>query len=97
MQRMSKERLLILVEVPPFSGRFENVANAAAFKKATGAAPILVAEQVCDHDLRGCLCRINAQATAQALGMRVDVGDDLDAYTYAFLGRSFIGRKTFKR
>lgn len=95
MQRMSKQRPLILIEVPPFSGQFQDVASAASFKKATGAAPILFADRVCDHDVRGCLCRIDAQATARAAGMRLDVGDELDAYTYAFLGRSFMGRKTF--
>jgi hypothetical protein len=28
--------------------------------------------------------------------MRLDVGDELDAYTYAFLGCSFTARKTFR-
>jgi hypothetical protein len=96
MKQTWNELPLILVEVPPFSGQFEDVVSAAAFRKAAGVAPILMADKVCGHDARGCLCCIDAEATAQAAGMRLDVGDELDVYTYAFLGRSFVRRKSFR-
>ena len=75
---------MILLETAPGSKAYTHVGSINEFTQRTGIAPIMKRECGCYTKREGCLCGIDAQATAEKGDFSLDVGDKYDLHTYAF-------------
>lgn len=75
---------MILLETAPGSKAYTPVRSIIEFTQRTGITPIMKRECGCYTKREGCLCGIDAQATAENGNFSLDVGDKYDSHTYAF-------------
>lgn len=75
---------MILLETAPGSKAYTHVASINEFTQRTGIVPIINRECGCYTKQEGCLCGIDAQATAEKGNFSLDLGDKYDSHKYAF-------------
>lgn len=76
---------MIYVETKPGSKSLCYVATSEDFRIRTGIEPVLKSDCGCRANTVGCLCGIDAEATASKGNFKLDIGDKYDAHKYLFM------------
>lgn len=78
---------MIYVETTVGSKSYSYVSTSEEFRSRTGIEPVLKNECGCRTSKDGCLCGIDAEATALKGNFSLDVGDKYDTHKYLFTSK----------
>ena len=79
---------MILFQESPSKNNYITIRNITEFAKHSGVQPIMKRPCSCYSKREGCLCGIDAEATAKAGNFDLDIGDKYDSHRYAFKFKS---------
>jgi hypothetical protein len=79
---------VILFQASPLENNYKTISSVTEFAQHSGIQPIMKNPCSCYSKRDGCLCGIDAEATAKAGNFDLDIGDKYDYHRYAFKFKS---------